>query len=352
MKKRWTAAILCFALLLGFSGCKSTPIQKTKEESGGTGFGVINKSVLTMQDLYFLRPGSNRSTVNEKLGSPLSLALEETTDDTYRLTDGETLVLTYNLNQKVIKAELTDTAGKKKDFFAYLNELGIISNYKPEGGGSTVPSVSEQDPEEPSEPVVQPDEQEVPSVEPLPAQKPQDGYFSSKRYNYEMAAEILKEGAERETVVSAFGKPNSFSSVNFEKDSYIIDVYTMEDGSVLYLDYGYNRTALRAVRRVSGSQVSAYLGAWGQEAKPEGYVRFTRNQEVFNNLKRNTKPSDIYRRFGAPDWLEGSASRYRDAYMLRDGAVFYMDFGPNHTGLTAVVLQRSDGSVVNYTLRG
>ena len=125
----------------------------------------------------------------------------------------------------------------------------------------------------------------------------------------------------------------------------------MEDGSVLYLDYGYNRTNLRAVRKVVGTTATDYLGTWGQEEKPEGYIRFTRNQAVFNTLKKNAKPSEIYRRFGAPDWLEGSATRYRDAYMLLGGNVFYLDFGPNHAGLTAVVLQKSDGSVVNYTLK-
>ncbi len=347
MKRRWMALLLTGVMLCSLGGCKQAQVQKAKEESGGTGYGVSDKSVLTVQDLYFLRPGTNRSNVNKQLGSSLSYALEESNNDTYRLTDGETLVLTYNENDKIVTAVFTDTAGKKQDFFAYLNELGIISNYQAESGTVTEP---ETDPE--SQPDTQPEpDQSTGTTEEQPAVNTDGGYFSSKRYTYEMAEQILKLEVERETVVSAFGKPNSFSSVTFAKDSYLIDVYTMEDGGVLYLDYGYNRTNLRAARLVKGTTATDYLGTWGQEEKPEGYIRFTRNQSVFNTLKKNAKPSEIYRRFGAPDWLEGSATRYRDAYMLLGGDVFYLDFGPNHAGLTAVVLQRSDGSVVNYTLK-
>lgn len=356
MRNRWIASLLCVSVLFSLGGCKRELMEKPKEESGGTGYGVTDKSVLTLQDLYILRPGAKRSNVNQLLGSSLSYALEEADRDIYRLTDGETLVLTYNYNNQIIAAELTDTAGKKQDFFAYLNDLGVISNYKGENDSSADPEQQpEQQPEQP--------EQSLPSVEldtesehvkpneQKPAASADSGYFSSKRYTYEMAAQILKLEVERETVVSAFGKPNSFSSVDFAKDGYLIDVYTMEDGSVLYLDYGYERIKLRAVRKVSGSTTADYLGTWGKEMKPEGYVRFTRNRSVFNTLKRNAKPSEIYRRFGAPDWLEGSSTHYRDAYMLLGGETYYLDFGPNHAGLTAVVLQKEDGSVVNYTLK-
>jgi len=353
MKNRWIASLLCLSVLFSLGGCKRELAVKPKEDSGGTGYGVTDKSVLTLQDLYVLRPGAKRSSVNELLGSSLSHAMEEADRDTYRLTDGETLVLTYNYNDQITAAELTDTAGKKQDFFAYLNDLGVISNYKTE---NDTPSAPEQQPDEQPDqlpPDVAPDteSEHVKPNEQKPSSSADGGYFSSKRYTYEMAAQILKPGEERETVVSAFGKPNSFSSVDFAKDGYLIDVYTMEDGSVLYLDYGYDRIKLRAVRKISGSTATDYLGSWGKEAKPEGYVRFTRNRSVFNTLKRNAKPSEIYRRFGAPDWLEGTSTHYRDAYMLLGGEIFYLDFGPNHAGLTAVVLQKEDGSVVNYTLK-
>ena len=344
MKKRWIALALTALLLCNLSGCKEAPVEVPQEDCGGTGYGVSQKSVLTVQDLYFLRPGVNRSVVAENLGSSLANALEESATDTYRLTDGETLVLTYNVNDKISGAVWTDTAGKKQDFFQYLNDIGIISNYKPD---------HEETEKEPEKEPETPDETPAPESKPdeTPAPETDNNYFSSKRYTYLMADQILKKGVERETVVSALGKPNSFSSITFAKDSYLIDVYNMEDGSTLYLDYGYNRKTLRAVQKAEGSTVKDYIGTWGQEEKPKGYIRFTRNQSVFNTLKKNAKPSEIYRRFGEPDWLEGSADHYRDAYMLLGGEVYYLDFGPNHTGLTAVVLQKANGKVVNYTLK-
>ncbi len=339
MRKRWSALLLMVALLCSLTGCKGEVASGEREESAGTGYGVTQKSVLTLQDLYFLRPGTARDEVSGALGSPLSYALTESDTDTYRLTDGETLVLTYNENEKITAAVFTDTSGKKQDFFSYLNSLGILKNYHSAG---ELEEEEEQTPEQ-EEPVEKPQTQPIINTD--------SGYFSTKRYRYEMVEQLLKEGVERETVVSALGRPNSFSSVKFAEDSYIIDVYVMEDGSSLLLDYGYTRTALRAVQKVKGSEVSTYLGTWGQAEKPDGFVRYTRNQSVFNTLKKNTKPSEIYLRFGEPDWLEGSADRYRDAYMLLNGGVLYLDFGADHAGLTAAVLQKSDGSVVNYTLK-
>ncbi|MBQ8895016.1 MAG: hypothetical protein IJ043_11500 [Clostridia bacterium] len=336
MKYRLIAALLCCLLL--FSSCKEQAVTKEQEESGGTGYGVSQKSAITLQDLYDLRPGTARETVLSALGSAQSFIIAENNTDTYRLADGETLVLTYTEAGKIKTAVLTDTSGKKQDFFGYLNELGILLNYTP---GSTV-VVEEPDAEKP-EPE-SPDETPVVNVD-------GSGYFSGKQYSYELADQILAIGAERETVVSALGKPNSFSSVSFRKDSYLVDVYSMEDGSTLYLDYGYTRTKLRAVQKIKGGAASNYLGSWEEEEKPSGYLRTARNAQLFSNLKKNAKPSEIYRRFGAPDWLEGNTTRYRDAYQLLDGSVFYLDFGSDHNALTAAVLQKSNGTIVNYTLR-
>ncbi len=343
MKNRWIAALLAVILLCGLCGCKKEFSAAVQEESAGTGYGVSQKSALIMQDLYFLRPGTGRSAVSAALGSPVSLALEDGSTDTYRLTGGETLVLTYNENDKITQAVYTDLAGKKQDFFDHLKTLGILKNYQ----SSTV------DGEE--EPPAKEEEEQKPEPNPETEKKPiinvDGGYFSGKRYSYEIADQILKLGAERETVVSALGKPNGFSSVAFQADSYIIDVYSMEDGTTLYLDYGYKRTTLRAVQKVEGTVTTEYLGEWGQEEKPAGFYRYTRNQTVFNTLKKNAKPSELYRRFGEPDWLEGNANRYRDAYLLLNGGVFYLDFGPDHAGLTAAVLKKSDGTIVNYPLK-
>lgn len=340
--KRSTALLLCFLLLL--CGCKKQASTKEREDSAGTGYGVSQKSALTLQDLYGLQPGADRSQIQTLLGSPQTFIISESNTDTYRLSDGQTLLLTYNENDTVSTAVLTDTSGQKQDFFSYLNTLGILKNYHPSGEQEETTAPVEEEPEQ-QETVETPVEETPTVIDP-------DGssYFSTKRYSYELADQILSLGAERETVVSALGKPNGYSSVTFEKDSYIIDVYVMDDGSSLYLDYGYTREKLRAVQQVKGGAAVNYLGEWGQEEKPSGYIRYTRNQRVFNTLKKNVKPSELYRRFGAPDWLEGTATRYKDAYQLLDGSVFYLDFGADHSSLTAAYILRSNGTIVNYTL--
>ncbi len=339
--KKWMALLLCGVLLCAAGGCRKTEEARVREDSAGTGYGVSQKSALIMQDLYILKPGLSRDTVQESLGSPQTFVVSESNNDTYRLTGGETVELQYSKAEKLETAVYTDSSGVEQDFFQYLSDLGILKSYTGSGSSNDNPSGGSSGGAEENG-----DEDEAGSVPGA-----ETSYFSTERYSYELAEEILELGVQRETVVSALGKPNSFSSITFEKDSYLIDVYIMEDGSSLYLDYGYNRSTLRAVRRVSGTTSSSYLGTWGQEEKPEGFIRMTRSQALFNTLQRNAKPSELYRRFGEPDWLEGSATHYRDAYQLLDGAVFYLDFGADHAGLTAAVLIKSDGTIVNYTLR-
>lgn len=338
MKYRLMAVLLCVASLL--SGCSRQAEEQKRENSAGTGYGVSQKSAIMMQDLYTLRPGTNREEVIRLLGSPQSFLMAENNEDTYLLSTGETVAIVYNERNKIESALYHDSSGRKQDFFAYLNKLGILTNYHP---GESAPSDQEQTP--------QPETPSVPEPENPVATPGEGGYFSSSQYRYELAEQILKLGEDRETILSAFGKPNGYSSVSFAKDSYLVDAYSMEDGSTLLLDYGYARTKLRAVQQIKGSAATSYLGTWGQEQKPTGYIRYTRNQQVFGNLKKNTKPAEIYRRIGDPDWLEGTADRYRDAYQLLNGAVFYLDFGPNHNSLTAAVLQKGDGTIVNYTLK-
>lgn len=337
MNKKITVLLLCLLLLCSLSSCNRAAIATEREESGGTGYGVSQKSAVTMQDLYGLRPGTDRAEVTAALGSPQTYIIAENNTDTYRLQDGGTLVLTYSDRDEIKTAVFTDTAGAKQDLFGYLNSLGIIKNYVASGEPETEQQPQEDQPNIPKEPEVT-----VPTED--------SGYFSNKRYSYELAEQVLRLGIDRATVVSAWGKPNSFSSVTFTKDSYIVDVYAMDDGSTLYLDYGYNREKLRAVQQVKGSAAANYMGTWGQEDKPSGYIRYTRNQQVFKTLKKNTKPSEIYRRFGEPDWLEGNGTRYRDAYQLLNGSILYLDFGPGHNSLTAAVLEKTNGTVVNYTL--
>ncbi|MBQ7090374.1 MAG: hypothetical protein IJN82_04575, partial [Clostridia bacterium] len=251
---------------------------------------------------------------------------------TYTLKDGQRLSLTYSALDALETAVYTDKAGKKQDLFAYLSELGVLRGYLGAGDGS-------EEPQEQPEP--EPDQQ-MPE-----AQAPQENeglYFSRRTYSYELADEILKEGVTRDTVVAAMGKPNGFSSVDFKKDTYIVDVYNMDDGSILYLDYGYTRTELRAARKLKGSNRSSYLGEWGAEERSPEFYRTTVNVDGIK-LRKGSKPAEIYSlsRLGEPDWLEGNQSSYTDAYQLTGGRVLYLDFGKNHASLTNAYILTKEG---------
>lgn len=329
--RKMIAMLLCLTLAAGLSACKKEETAPAREESAGTGYGTSRSSALVEQDLYFLRPYAERSAVEEALGNPQTFVVSAENSCTYRLSKGEEVTLNYTESDKLESAQYKTTDGKSQDLFAYLNSIGVMVNYV--SGGAPAPE-QEKEPTQETEPV----EEEL-------------GYFSQKKYSFAMAEQILKVGALRETVVSAFGKPNSFSSMDFAKDGYIIDVYVMEDGSRLCLDYGYARVKLRSARIEKGGEVETYLGKWEVEPKPDGLYRGDRTRHLFNSLKKNTKPSEIYSRFGAPDWLEGSADRYRDAYLLQDGSVLYMDFGEGHSLLTAASILKNDGGITPIQLR-
>ncbi len=339
MTKKTIALLLCLSMMLALSACaKETAAPKT-EESGGTGFGTARGSSLVEQDLYFLRLGAAREDVEMALGSPHSFILTNSNGCTYRLGGGEQLKLIYSDEGLLESARYTDAEGGEQDFFTYLNSLGIILNYVSDEP-QTQPEQSEDS-----------KEQEKPQQDSYRPITESNYYFSIERYSYTMAEQVLKEGVLRETVLSALGKPNAYSSIDFKADGYIIDVYQMEDGSTLYLDYGYTRKALRAVEKVQSGVSSTYLGKWGAEQKPDGLYRGNRNRNLFNTLQKNAKPSEIYRKLGEPDWLEGRAEQYMDAYQLQDGGVIYLDFGSNHATLASVILQKSDGSKTPLNLR-
>lgn len=340
--KKIVAIVLCLSLAAGITGCKKEDAAPQREESAGTGYGTARSASLIEQDLYFLRPQAERSAVEEALGSPQSFVISAENSCTYRLSKGEELTLTYSESDRLETAQYQDADGKEWDLFSYLDSIGVMVNY--DSGDETEPEQPEETPEE------QP--QENPGVQqPQEDQADQGYYFASKRYSYAMAEQILKIGVLRETVLSAFGKPNGFGSVDFAKDGYIIDVYFMDDGSTLYLDYGYTRAKLRAARIEKSGVVSSYLGEWGAETKPGGMYRGDRTRHLFNSLKKNMKPSEVYSHFGAPDWLEGSADRYRDAYLLQDGSVIYLDFGAGHSTLTAASIVKYDGGIIPVQLR-
>lgn len=343
---------ICIALGLSMGGCKrSKGPEAAKENSGGSGYGVAQKSSLTMSDLYFFSVNTTKEQVLTALGSPQKYTIAETGAVTYLLDTGATLKLTYNERDVVNKATLTDESGKEHDLFAYLVEqkvlesIGGVSQNQNTGAGEQTGEM-EQEAAKPSD---------GSSAQTKPSEKEPlgegGGYFSTERYSKDIAEKLLKKGAKRQKILSALGKPGSFSSVSFKAESYLVDVYYMEDGSTYYLDYGYGRETLRAVRAVKGGQISMIFGSWEQEKRPKDFFYQTRNMTLFTSLKKNAKPSEIYRQYGEPDWYEGTESRYRDAYQLIGGAVLYLDFGSGHHGLTAANVRKQDGTIVPYTLR-
>ena len=350
--KKALMLLLCLSMSLALFSCNQEDgAEYAKEESGGSGFGVVKKSIITVSDLYFFSVNTNREQVEAALGSPQEYMISEDGAVTYRLENGAVLQLTYNQQGKVKDARFTDEVGKKWNLFDYLVELEVLKSASStsQGGntgmGESVSGDANQKPDsdKPSSGNQDSEKEENPAES--------GGYFSAKRYSRDIASKILKEGVKREKVLSALGKPNSFSSITFQKESYLIDAYSMEDGSIYYLDYGYTREKLRAVRCVKGSSISVVLGEWGQQERPKDFYYTTRNLNAFQSLKKGTKPSELYRRFGEPDWYEGDSSRYQDAYQLMDGSVLYLDFGNGHSGLSAATVKDEKGALRPYTLR-
>ena len=340
MKQRFLAIVLCLLITFGSSGCKMEGHEEKRESSGGSGYGAVQKSVLTLQDLYFFHYSSSRQEILERLGSPHEAMLMEENGAKYRLEDGTVLEIVYSQRDTVQTAELTDPSGQKQSLFDYLTSLGILKTVAPSGGQTQAPS------------------EEVPPTEVLPTPetpvetpKEETGYFSSRTYSYGLAEQILKAGALRETVVSAFGKPNRYGSVNYQEDGYLIDVYVMEDGSVLYLDYGYQRKTLRAVRKVKEGETSDYLGTWGAEEKPQGFYRITKNRGLFTSVKKGSTPAALFKRFGDPDWLTGEENHWKAAYQLQNNGVLYFDFGQGASGLSNAYILNGDGTIAVFPLR-
>ncbi len=343
MKQRLMAFGICLILLLSLCGCHRAPAASPlREDSAGTGYGALQKSALKEQDLYFLTYGLNRAQVVEVLGSPAEALLTADKAEGYRLQDGRRLEIIYSPQDHIQSATLTNQQGEKEDLFDYLIKIGILKTV----GTTTTPSAPQEKPEEPQQP-----EEEAPGQEEIVPQ-PEQGFFSDDVYLYAVADQIIKEGALRETVVSALGKPNRFSSVDFAADGYLIDVYVMEDGSSLYLDYGYQRSQLRAVRKMTGSTVSDLIGTWGAEQKPNQFYRYTKNKTLFRSVMRGTTPDALYKRFGEPDWFEGEENHLRAAYQLINGAVIYFDFGDGNRGLSSAFVREQDGSISVFGLRG
>lgn len=108
----------------------------------------------------------------------------------------------------------------------------------------------------------------------------QGDQFASGSYNYILIEPVLGLGVPRSSILSAVGKPSYFFSHSFANDSYIIDCYNLNDGSKLYLDYGYARDNLRsAAIYKNGSYTSVLNAQWTEQVNARrlyAAIRLTR----------------------------------------------------------------------------
>ena len=324
---------ICLALLL-LAGCKpadEAPIRLGSEDGGGTGYGSVAGSTLTVQDFFSVVRGAPRADLWKLLGSPQYDFADDALNDQYTLSDGSRISLQYNkTTQTLFAATYTDAAsGKTIDFFEKLVELGVLRDA---GSNNTTPS----SPSTPSAPSTEGGE-----MVDLPDDSPK---FQKKSHDISIFEQSLSLYADRITILTIIGLPSGYASYNYQKDGYILDVYTLSDGRVLYLDYGYGRKTLRGatIKHLNGAK-SVFLGAASPQGRPGDFARPEQTVSQFTALKAGMTAEEVYRTVGDPHWLEGSANNYRDAYRLMDGRIVYLSFSAGHATLSSVSVYGADG---------
>lgn len=329
--KRMIALCLALICLAGCKPAEDMPIVLGSEDGGGTGYGSVAGSTLTVQDFYSVVRGVSRADLWKQLGSPQYDFVDDALNDQYKLSDGSTISLQYNkTSETLFAATFTDAAsGKTMDFFAKLVELGVLRDAGNSNNTPTTPST-------PSTPSTGGNE-----IVDLPDDSPK---FQIKAHDISVFEQSLSLYADRITVLTVIGLPSGYASYNYQKDGYILDVYTLTDGRVLYLDYGYGRKTLRGVtmKHLNGAK-SVFLGAATPQGKPSDFARPEQTVSQFTALKAGMTPEEVYRTVGDPHWLEGSATGYRDAWRLIDGRIVYLNFSAAHDKLASATVAGTDG---------
>ena len=331
MKRIWVLALI----LLLCAGCAPTDEDTVHsvgtEDGGGSGYGVSVQSVLKLSDFYGVAVGSTRENNQLMLGSPLySLG----TSDTYALTDGSQVVLTYNTTGTLTDTLYTDfESGKSYGLFDYLISIGVLHGTVSDGESDTPVSpdgsTSNGGSGEGNAPV-----------------------FSDKLYARAAFDGKLSLYLDRSTVISTIGAPTAFAARQYKADSYIIDHYNLDDGSVLMLDYGYDRKSLRcaAIKGADGV-TSGYLGAWAPQSKPADFVREKIELRQVTALTKGTEVAKVYAALGEPAWMEGKVTEYRDVYLLSDGSHVYLSFSDAHSKLEGAYQVTAEGKLIEVSLK-
>ncbi len=337
MKRLIALLLLCLLLLSGCKPAETDTIVIGTEDGGGSGYGVSAKSVLHLSDFYFLTYSATRDNNLRRLGSPMYTLAD---GDTYLLSDGSRILLTYN-NKGVLVDTLYTSAedGKNYGLFDILVREGVLKD------SGTQPPVTEGQGGNTTQP---------------PADGGNGGstqtgqntpVFSTGTFKKEAFDSGLSLYLDRTAVVAAFGGPSYFTARNFTKDSYIIDCYKLSDGGVLMLDYGYDRKSLRcAVIRDAGGITSNYLGTWTAHTKPADFIRPKVELNQITSLSKNHSPEKVYQKIGEPAWFEGSAASYQDVYLLSDGSTVYLSYDATRTKLTSAHQQTTDGKLLEVAL--
>lgn len=333
--KRMLPFLIMVILLLG--GCKPAEdvrLSVGTEDGGGSGYGTSASSVLQLSDFYSVAQSSTRDNNLLILGTPM-YSLGQS--DTYTLSDGSQIVLTYNDRGTLTDTLYTDfETGKSYSLFDKLVMIGVLqATTGSQSGGDSGTS----------------DKPTTPSTDTPSGTASNIPAFSTKTYSRAEFDGKLSLYLDRNTVLTTFGYPNSFKGRTYKYDSYIVDCYNLSDGTQLLLDYGYDRTSLRCAAIVSGGMTKTYLGSWSAQNKPADYVRPRISLNSVTALSKGTAPQKAYEVLGEPQWFEGKASDYKEVYMLTDGNYIYLIYDSAHKALTGAYQLKTDGTRLEVTLK-
>lgn len=353
---RLTSIILSLAVVMSVSSCNKAFLSEgyKVEDAGGTGYGATVKSALYIEDFYFMTVGTLKSKIDLIIGSAHYCRDNNELLPVYTLNNGDSIAVTFDSEKSTVtSAEYTYSTGEKENFFDILVSLGVLkSSFQESNGGDTVVIPSENGGANDTKP---PENNDTPTVDNTPSNTQtaiQGEVFATGMYNLTLVEAVLSVNMPRSSVLAGVGKPNYFFSTNFAYDSYIIDCYNLNDGSKLYLDYGFERDTLRcAAVYKNGTYTSILSSPWDTQVKPAGFTRTTINPDKINSLSKNLTPTEVYKKLGEPSWYEGSRGSYSDVYALSNGNKAYLNFGSAHNKLTSVSVKGEDGTETVITLK-
>lgn len=359
MKKniKFLSVVIVVIILFSLCGChKPNPkYEYPKENAGGTGYGASSKSELYIEDFYFLTLGTEKAKVEMLTGNAHYFRDNNKLLPVYTLNNGDNISITYDeKNSTITNAEYTFYENQQSEnFFNILVELGILKSDKQESGSeiTVVPGIETGGNED--LPSVTPDKTPLNPDGNVPSQTVKQGvHFATGMYNFMIVEPALTVNMPRDSILTVVGKPSYYFSHSFSQDSYIIDCYNLNDGSKLYLDYGYERLRLRCAAVYKNGTYTSILGTpWSAQSKPDGFTRTTVSRNKLNRLSKNTTPAKVYETMGEPSWYEGTRGSYNDIYCLTDGAQAILNFGSAHNKLTTITIKETDGKVTVVDLR-